>query len=190
MVQKLSEGIGTVVDHDGTVCQLQSLDDQQALLRLENGRLVSVPATMLEAQSDGHYRLTFNLNRFLSEDVMALPVTEEQITVDKQAVVNKVRISKTIQTEDVQVNQLLTQDTIQIDHVPINQYVDAPTPVRHEGDTIIIPLLEEVLVVEKRLLLREEIRISRQQTTTNNPQTYTLRREDIQVQREDDPSLS
>ena len=58
--------------------------------------------------------------------------------------------------------------------------------MRHEGDVTIIPLIEEVLVVEKRLLLREEIRVSRRKTTVNNPQVYTLRREDVQVERDDE----
>jgi len=52
---------------------------------------------------------------------------------------------------------------------------------RYEGDTMIIPILEEVLVVEKRLLLREEIRITRRQSVVRDPQEYILRREEATV---------
>jgi len=58
-----------------------------------------------------------------------------------------------------------------------------PPPVRHEGNTMIIPLLEEVLVVEKRLMLREELRVTRTQTEFHAPQQVTLRREEITVDR-------
>jgi len=48
---------------------------------------------------------------------------------------------------------------------------------------MIVPLLEEVLVVEKRLMLREEVRISKRRNETHRPQTVTLRKEDVNVER-------
>ena len=44
---------------------------------------------------------------------------------------------------------------IRDDHGPvIDQFVDAAPQVRTEGDVTIIPVVEEVLVVEKRLVLK------------------------------------
>ena len=43
--------------------------------------------------------------------------------------------------------------------------------------------VEEVLVVEKRLMLREEIHIRTQRIETHQPQRITLRSEDVQVER-------
>jgi uncharacterized protein (TIGR02271 family) len=69
-----------------------------------------------------------------------------------------------------------------IERVPINRVVEAPIAARSEEDTLIIPLLEEVLVVEKRLLLKEEVRITKRQVETHMPQRVTLRREEATVE--------
>lgn len=45
----------------------------------------------------------------------------------------------------------LLRETAQVVRVAINRQVDGPVPIRHDGDTMIIPVLfQEVLVVEKR----------------------------------------
>jgi len=48
---------------------------------------------------------------------------------------------------------------------------------------MIVPLLEEVLVVEKRLMLREEVRVTKRRNETHRPQTVTLRKEDVKVEK-------
>jgi stress response protein YsnF len=50
----------------------------------------------------------------------------------------------------------------------------------------IIPLVEEVLVVEKRLLLREEIRVTRRQSAEKFHEVYTLQSEEVHVERDGD----
>jgi uncharacterized protein (TIGR02271 family) len=71
-----------------------------------------------------------------------------------------------------------------VERIPINQYVDsAPQATRQEGDVTIISVVKEVLVVEKRLMLVEEIRLTRQKTQENKEFTATLRKEEISVER-------
>jgi len=175
-----------VIDSTGKRALLETLDDQQAVVRLEEGRLISLPRTALVAQDDGSYRVAFDLTRFQEEGVMVIPVTREEVNVDKRETERVIRISKTVRSEDVVVDEPLHHEEINVERVAINRYVEEPLPVRHEGDTTIIPLIEEVLVVEKRLLLREEIHVSRRSTTVNSSQVYTLRREDVQVERDDE----
>ena len=67
--------------------------------------------------------------------------------------------------------------------MPIQRVVDAPLPVREEHGTLIVPVLEEVLVVEKRLMLKEEIHIRTHRVETRQPQQVTLRREEVSVER-------
>jgi stress response protein YsnF len=62
---------------------------------------------------------------------------------------------------------------------------EAPVPVRQEGLTTIITLLEEVVVVEKRLRATEEVRITRRRTVRQASQHVTLRREEAVVERLD-----
>jgi len=175
-----------VFDNHGNRALLESIDEKQAWLRLDEGRLISLPSPPLAAQDDGSYRVAYDLTRFQVTDEMVIPVTQEEVHVDKREIEQIVRISKTVRTEDVVVDEPLHREDIDVEHVMINRYVDEPLSVRHEGDVTIIPLVEEVLVVEKRLLLREEIRVARRKTTVNNPQVYTLRREDVQIERDDE----
>jgi len=179
-----------VVDYEGIQGTLTSLDDKQAMLRMDGGRLILVPRTALVAQDDGNYRVDFSLIRFQQDGTMVMPVIAEALNVEKREVEHAVRVSKTVRTEDVVVDEPLHREDISVEHIMVNRYIEEPLPIRYEGDTTIVPLVEEVLVVEKRLLLREEIRITRQKSTVNNPQTYTLRREDVHVEREGESSES
>jgi len=175
-----------VFDNRGNHALLESMDEKQAWLRLNEGRLISLPSTALVAQEDGSYRVAYDLTRFQGSGETVIPVVQEEVRIDKREVEQAVRISKTVRTEDVVVDEPLAREDIDVERVMINRYVDEPLSVRYEGDVTIIPLVEEVLVVEKRLLLREEIRVSRRKTTVNNPQVYTLRREEVQVERDDE----
>src|SRR5690606_31687528 len=55
--------------------------------------------------------------------------------------------------------------------------------IRYEGDTMIVPVLEEVLVMQKRLLLEEEVRITRRRSEHRAPQRVMLREEHAEVER-------
>jgi stress response protein YsnF len=69
--------------------------------------------------------------------------------------------------------------------VPVNRVVEGPIPVRYEGDTMVVSVLEEVLVVGTRLLLKEEVHITTRRTETHRPVPVTRRREDVAVERVD-----
>src|SRR5262245_9293205 len=45
---------------------------------------------------------------------------------------------------------------VQIERVPVNRSVDGPISPRFEGDTLVIPVVDDV--VKSRMVLREEIR--------------------------------
>jgi stress response protein YsnF len=66
--------------------------------------------------------------------------------------------------------------------VPAGRFIDAVPEIRHEGDVTIIPVVEEVAVVETRLWLREEVHVTRRRVTVEMPQTVTLRREELRVE--------
>jgi stress response protein YsnF len=79
----------------------------------------------------------------------------------------------------------LRTDRTEVTRVPVGRWVESPVPVRQEGDTTIVPVLEEVLVVEKRLMLKEEVRITRYREQRLEQQRITLRSEEVTVERED-----
>jgi stress response protein YsnF len=79
---------------------------------------------------------------------------------------------------------------VHVKRVPVGRVVDGPVPVRHVGNTMIVSLLEEVLVVEKRLMLKEELHITKEEVETYRPQRVRLRTEEAFVERVDDPAAA
>ena len=121
----------------------------------------------------------------------ALPIIEEQIQVGKQLVEKGVvRVSKKVHEEDVTVNVPLIHEEHDIDRVAINQIVDTPPSVRYEGETMIIPVLREEVIVQKRLVLVEELRITKKLVQTQSEQHVTLRKEEVIVDRTDTGSVN
>src|SRR6476469_8507344 len=119
------------------------------------------------------------------EESYTLPVVEETVHVDKKTIeTGKVKISKTVKVDTETVNLLQVQDDVEIERIAINEFVQTPPPpLRYEGDTIIIPVMQEVTITEKRLLLIEEVRITKRKVESKESQEVVLRKEEINVQR-------
>lgn len=118
------------------------------------------------------------------EEVLVIPVVEEELRVGKQSVERgRVRITKTISEREEIIDEALQMEEPVVERVPVNRHVEAAPPVRYEGDVMIVPLVEEVIVVERRLMLREELRISKRRVETHEPQRIVLRREEAIVER-------
>lgn len=116
--------------------------------------------------------------------ISTIPVIEEQLVIEKRVVeTGRLLVSKTVVEEEQTVDVPLISDAFSVERVTINQYVDVPPAVRYDGDTTVFPVMKEVLVTEKRLLLVEEVHVTRRQTTTNDTQRVMLRREEVTVQR-------
>ena len=108
---------------------------------------------------------------------------EEVLEPSKHSVeAGLIAIHKRVETIPAEVDVEVGRDEIKVERVPLNTPVDAVPSVRHEGDTMIIPVVEEVLVTEKRLMLREEIRVTRQQRFETVNIRDTVRREVIEVE--------
>jgi len=119
-------------------------------------------------------------------EAAVIPIIEEELDVRKRKVeTGKVRITKIVREREELVDEPLLKEDVEVERVAINRMVDAPVPVRYEGDTMIVPVLEEMLVVEKRLVLKEELRITKRQSEFHLPQQVTLRSEEITVERAD-----
>jgi len=114
---------------------------------------------------------------------IVVPLIAEEISIGKRVVeTGGVRVHKTVR-EDVQtINEPILREHIEVERVPLNKYVETAPAIRYEGEVMIVPVLEEVVVTEKRLLLREEIRLVKRREEIANVQEVTLRREEINVE--------
>jgi stress response protein YsnF len=55
--------------------------------------------------------------------------------------------------------------------------------VREEGDTLIVPIVEEAVVVERRLVVKEEIHVRRIRRTENYEERVKVRKQEAVVTR-------
>ena len=112
------------------------------------------------------------------------PALPRRVDIQKRTVeTGKVRVRKEVrmEVENIQVPTVLKN--VDIERVPVNRFVDKPVAVRQEGGVWVIPILEEVPVIETRLRLKEEVRIRMRETASEHPEKVMLRREHSVVER-------
>jgi uncharacterized protein (TIGR02271 family) len=114
---------------------------------------------------------------------VSIPLVHEEVSVSKRQVeTGRVRITKHVQERQEPVHTELLHHEVEVERVPVNRVLDAPPEVREEGDVLVIPVLEEI--VEKRWLLKEEVRVRRRSTQTTHRQNVALRTEKVSVERQ------
>lgn len=119
---------------------------------------------------------------------MILPLIAEELEISKRLKeIGRLRISKRVNSTPSVVEEQLRHEHYEVKRVPINQTLDHPVEPRQEGDTLIFPILEEVLVIEKRMVLVEELHITRKIEERRERQEIELRKEEIDVERVDNP---
>jgi uncharacterized protein (TIGR02271 family) len=117
-----------------------------------------------------------------------IPVAEEKVQVNKRTTqTGAIRIRKVIQEREEVVDEPLLQQQVNIERVQVNRFVEKPVAIRQHNETTIIPVMEEIVVVEKRLLLKEELHITTVTETVRKPQKVSLRNEEVKVEPDESP---
>ena len=113
-----------------------------------------------------------------------IPLLAEEIAVAKQTVeTGRVQVARITHEREQLIDELLSRQTAEIERVPIGQHVDTMPAVREEGDTIVIPIVEELLVIERRLFLKEEVHVKRVISTKRHHESVVLRHHEAIVTR-------
>jgi uncharacterized protein (TIGR02271 family) len=168
-------------------------DSSQWLIQLDSGQRLLVPAEHFIQQEDGSYYLPLSCTEIeqqldLSDahagDRLVIPVIADELDVQTQVVeTGKVRVTKVVHERETVVDEPLFHDEVEVEHISVNRAVEGPISIRYEDDTLIVPIMEEVLVVQKQLILNEEIHIRKRRIETHHPQQVTLRREEAYTDR-------
>jgi uncharacterized protein (TIGR02271 family) len=115
---------------------------------------------------------------------ISIPIIREEVDVRKELVDKAtVRITKIVEERSEIIEELLASEHIEIERFPLDQIVATPPRVRLEGDVMIIPVVEEILVVTKQFCLKEELRVTTKRLHTRHHQEVALRSEDVIVER-------
>lgn len=120
---------------------------------------------------------------------LTVTLSEESIQVGKTWVDRGgIRVTKRVESREQRVEESLLREDVEVERRPVGREVDHVPEVRQEGDTLIYPIVEERLYTEKRLVLVEELRVTRVRRSEPRSDTLTLRKEHIEIERlEPDP---
>jgi uncharacterized protein (TIGR02271 family) len=163
---------------------------------LSNGRVIEVPADILVQSSDGTYSMPLGPQHVPAETSApaaagespdrVVPVLAEDLVIDKQPVqTGAVRVHRRVVEHEEAVELPLLKEHLDVRRVAIDREVDGPLPIRREGETTIIPIVEEVLVIEKRYRLKEEVHVSRTLREEIHREQVTVRRQEAEIERVD-----
>ncbi len=134
------------------------------------------------AGAAGTMRPAHAMNVGPGEEVRIPVIQEEAVVRTREVEGGGVRVHKTVTEREEVIQQPTYREDVDVERIAIGRVVDVAPEVREEGDTLIIPVLEEMLVVEKRLVLKEELRITRRRSQQTEEARVVLREEQVQVE--------
>jgi uncharacterized protein (TIGR02271 family) len=118
---------------------------------------------------------------------VVVPVLEEQLRVSHRWIEtgHAMRVRKLVREHTRDVELPAWREQVLVERVPVDRVIDAPVAVHHEGEVLVIPVVEERLVMRTERVLREEVRITRRRVAEPRVEPVTLRHEVAIVERFD-----
>ena len=142
---------------------------------------------MADARSDGTNTATDTTDLESPADhsrETVIPLFEEELSVSRRVVpISRVQVSRVTHSHEHLVDELLERERVEVERVAIDKPIDHMPSVREEGDYLIFPVVEEVLKIERVLVLKEEVRIRRVKGTERYQERVTLRKQEAVVNR-------
>ena len=118
-------------------------------------------------------------------DSVTVPLASERVALRKRKrVTSRVRVQTRVVEQEIPVSAELFDEGVEITRVPLDLIVEQAPRVRTEGDVTIIPVLEEVIVTEKKLRLKEEVHVRRTVTTRTVDDHVTIRTQRAEIERQ------
>jgi uncharacterized protein (TIGR02271 family) len=115
-----------------------------------------------------------------------IPVIEEKLLVGKKNIKKgTIRVNKKVIEEEVNAHVFVEEEELDVKRVAVNRYVVTHPAIRQEGETTIVPVMREV--IEKRLVLVEELHITKRKVKKNRSQKLSLRKDKINIEYKKEP---
>ena len=125
-----------------------------------------------------------NVEETKDTDPLVVPLHAEEVSVAKRRVITgQVKVGTVTKESEQLVEELLEHEHVEIERIAVGKEVDEAPAVRQEGDTLIIPILEEIVVVERRLLLKEEVRVRRTREKQPYQERVVIRKQEAVITR-------
>jgi uncharacterized protein (TIGR02271 family) len=109
---------------------------------------------------------------------------EEDLSIGRERVeTGRVRVRVVTREYGKMIDVPLTREHVEVERIAIGREVEAIPPRRQEGDTMIVPVVEEEVVVRRKLVLKEEIHIRLVRSVEQHRENVTLRRQEAIIDR-------
>jgi stress response protein YsnF len=116
-----------------------------------------------------------------------VPVVSEELHADAIPVeTGGVRVVKRVEGHDEILRQELRKGRVEVRRVKTDRVVDGPQQSYRKGDTLIVPVVSEILQVQKQWVVTEEIRITQMEEREVVEQKVAVNREVAEVERFDE----
>ena len=113
-----------------------------------------------------------------------IELKEEELEVSKREVERgRVVVRTRIEEREELAEAALLQQEVEVERVPRDVVVEAMPDVREVDGVLIVPVVEERLVVTTELVLKEEIRITKKSRTEIVREPVRLRSERVEIER-------
>ena len=117
-------------------------------------------------------------------------LAREELEIGKRKVeTGRVRIGKLVREHEEKVEARLLHEEVEVKRVPIGRVLAAPVHPHYDGDVLVIPVLEERVEVQKRLVLVEELHVRRRPVERAHSERVVLRSEEPVIERESAPAV-
>ncbi|HEX4769898.1 MAG TPA: DUF2382 domain-containing protein [Bryobacteraceae bacterium] len=118
---------------------------------------------------------------------VVVPVIREEVSADAIPVVTGgVRVTKRVESHDEIIEQELRKSRVEVKRVKMDRVVDGPQPTKRVGKTLIIPVVSEVLHVEKQWVVTEEIHVTEIEEREAVQNKVSVNNETAKIERFDD----
>lgn len=174
--------------------------DEAVRIQVGERRILEVPSGLLTARNDGTYAVPFSpedLDEMAGGSVRAdevvatggrveetvIPVVAEELDIQKRAVsTGGIRVHRRVLEHDEEIDMPVSREHVQVRRVLLDQDVEGPLPIRREGDTIVIPVVEEVVTVSRRYRLKEEVHVSKTVREERYQERIPVRRQEAVIE--------
>jgi uncharacterized protein (TIGR02271 family) len=169
-------------------------------IQIGETRVLEVPAGLITTRNDGSYAIPFSsedvermdkgsagstaepLSRNNREETV-VPVVAEELDIRKRAVqTGGIRVLRRVLEHEEEMDLPLLREDVQVRRVLLDREVEGPLPIRKEGDTIVIPVVEEILVISRRYRLKEEVYVTKTSREERRQERVTVRRQEADIQ--------
>ena len=114
---------------------------------------------------------------------LRVPVLAERLTAEARPVeLGELRVHTRVDEAEETVRRVVERDELEVERVPVNRPLEAPVAQRTEGEWLVFPVMEEVLVVRTQLMLKEEVRVRTRRVTAEQEVRQTVRRGRVELE--------